>query len=514
MFRGPLARSYPGAVGLVAFSLIPYLALVVGVFPLSHTIAKSLGLSPAALDVTIALSTGAYAAGTVVAVQFAVHLPARRMLVLYEAIFVAASILSAWSPNGDVFMTAFVVQGFCTSLMLIAAVPPLVTSWPTEKMPVTGAIMNLCIFGAVAAGPTVGALQLASGGWRPLFWIVAALAVVALIFSVLTFQDDPPQDRSAPVDVVALVLALVGCGAAFFGAGELEATSTAGLKSLTPLIGGTVTILALVIYEYRLRNPLMPVRALITTVPVTGLFIALTTSAAAFGIMVLVLGVLQSKSTPADIALYFLPEFAGAIAVAGLFGALFRTRFTPVLALAGLVMVVASAALLLLIVPGTGPLLAVVAGLLGLGVAASVSPALFMAGFSLRSRLLQRVFAMIELMRAVTAFLVAPVLAFLAAVLSKNPATGTEDAVWICLVIAAVGFVGGCALYLSGRPRLETPDLQRWQRGEEPAWSSPPLLSALRSAGHDPAAMCGPGMGRWDQGTTGGAPRASDRSDG
>lgn len=167
-------------------------------------------------------------------------------------------------------------------------------------------------------------------------------------------------------------------------------------------------IVALVLYEYHLRNPLMPVRLVTTTVPVTGIFIALTTSAAAFGIMVLVLGVFEAKSTPGEIAVLFLPEFIGAIAVAGLFGVLFRTRFTPVLALGGLVMVAGSAALLLVVLPGHGPLLALVAGLLGLGLAASISPALFMAGFSLKSRLLQRVFAMIELMRAVTAFLVAP----------------------------------------------------------------------------------------------------------
>ncbi len=65
-------------------------------------------------------------------------------------------------------------------------------------------------------------------------------------------------------------------------------------------------------------------------------------------------------------------------------------------------------------VPGGGPLMAAGARLVGLGVGASVSPALFMAGFSLRSVQLQRVFAMIELLGGVTAFLVAPILVFVA----------------------------------------------------------------------------------------------------
>jgi MFS family permease len=481
--KGPLADSYPGAVAMVVFSLVPYLALTAGVFPLAHTIARSLAMSTSLMDVTIALSTGAYAVGTVLAVQFAVHLPARRMLVLYETLFAVSSILSASAPDSAVFVAAFIVQGLCTSLMLIAAVPPLVVRWPPKKMPVTGGIMNLCIFGAVAVGPTLGALQASGGGsWRPLFWGVAGVAVLALLFSLLTFEDAPPQDRDAPLDVVAVGLAVVGCGAAFFGAGELQGSMNAGLESVVPLVGGTALVIALVAYQYRLRRPLMPVKAASSSVPVTGIFIALMTSAAAFGIMVLMLEVLQKKSTPLDTALLFLPEFFAALIIAGVFGALFKTRYTPVLALGGLLMVVASAALMIFVLPGAGPAFAAVAGLLGLGVAASVSPALFLAGFSLPSRLLARVFALIELMRGVTAFLLAPILAFLAGILGPSRMAGTTDAVWICLGIAAAGFIGGSALYLSSRPRLVSPDIDSWNsEPDKPAWESPPLLAAVRA---------------------------------
>jgi len=479
--RGPLASSYLGSVGLVACSLVPYLALVVAVFPLSQTIGRSLGLSPSTMDVTIALSTGAYAPGTVLAAQLAMHLPPRRLLVIYESLFVVASVLAAAAPTGGVFIVAFITQGLCTSLMLIAAVPPLVTSWPAHKMPVTGGIMNLCIFGAVAAGPTLGALQASGGHWRLLFWVVAGIAGLALLLSLLTFADDAPQDRRVPWDVFAVALALVGCAAAFFGAGELEASMVAGTESLVPLLGGFALIVILVIYQYRRRNPLMPVKAIGSTVPVTGLCIALTASAAAFGIMVLVLEVLKRRSTPTHIAALFVPELVGAVLVAVLFGILFRTRFTPVLALGGLLLVVASAVILLVVLPGTGPMVGVAVGLLGLGVAASVSPALFLAGLSLRSVLLQRVFAMIELLRAVTAFLFAPVVVYLAAVLGEKTEAGVTDALWICLGIAAVGFLGGSAVYFLGRPWLEVPDLERWQGdAHQPAWSSPPLLNRLR----------------------------------
>lgn len=69
-------------------------------------------------------------------------------------------------------------------------------------------------------------------------------------------------------------------------------------------------------------------------------------------------------------------------------------------------------------------------GLVGLGVGASVSPALFMAGFSIRSTQIQRVFALIELLRGVAAFLVAPVILHLAMTVAKTPAAGTPVAMW------------------------------------------------------------------------------------
>ena len=46
----------------------------------------------------------------------------------------------------------------------------------------------------------------------------------------------------------------------------------------------------------------------------------------------------------------------------------------------------------------------------GLGVGSAVTPALFLVGFSLRNANLQRVFAIVELLRAVAAFMIAPVL--------------------------------------------------------------------------------------------------------
>src|SRR5579875_369035 len=143
-FRGPLADSYAAAVALVVCALIPYLALSSAINPLLPVLSKSLPLSQQALQLTSGMANAAYAFGTVMAVQFAVHLRGRRMLVLYAALFVLGSVLAATAITPGLFIAGHVLQGLTTSLMPIAAVPPLIIGWPTAKMRYTAIIMNLC----------------------------------------------------------------------------------------------------------------------------------------------------------------------------------------------------------------------------------------------------------------------------------------------------------------------------------------------------------------------------------
>jgi MFS family permease len=478
-WKGPLAGSYPAAVALVVCALVPFLAVTSAMTALGPLIGREVGLSRGALELTTGMANAAYATGTVIAVQLAQRLPGRRLLLLYVTLFVVAAALAAWAPTGGVFVGAFVAEGLCTSLMLIAAVPPLVIGWPPEKMPWTGGIMNLCIFGAVAAGPTIGSALVEWHTWRPLFVVVTAIGVVAAVFAVLTFEDQPPQDTDAPWDVVALVLAGGGCAAAFFGASELELHQRASVPALLPLAAGVAAIVALVVHQYREREPLMPVRQLATTLPTIGVLTAVFASAAAFGLMDLTLTVL-AVSDPGRTALYFLAEIGAALVTAAVFASLFRTRFVPALAIGGLAVLAVAAAVVAGLTPSTGARIGLGAGLVGLGVGASVSPALFMAGFSLRSEQIQRVFALIELLRGVGAFLFAPILLYVATIVGSTKVDGFHAAAWICLGVAATGFVAAVALFVLGGARLQPPDLDRWEEGEI-AWDTPPLLGAVRT---------------------------------
>src|ERR1700761_6725911 len=132
MRQGPLAGRYPAVAAMVTLALIPYLALSAAIDPLVPIITSELHISAQAMSLSSGLGNAAYAVGTVLAVQFAQHLPQRRMLLGYAVVLVVGSVLTASATDADVFIVGHVIQGLCTSLLLIAAVPPLAIGYPAN----------------------------------------------------------------------------------------------------------------------------------------------------------------------------------------------------------------------------------------------------------------------------------------------------------------------------------------------------------------------------------------------
>ncbi len=379
--EGPLAGRYAAAATMVVLFLVPYLGLSAAFRPLAPLISSDLHMSPQTIGLTDGLANAGYAVGTVLAVQLAQLFPQRRLLVMYASVLVIGSVLAAAATGPGMFITGHILQGLCTSMLLIAAAPPLFLGFPAAKLRWTAVIFNICIFGAVAAGPLIGGAQASFHAWRPLFWIVAGIAALGLLMSLLTFQDAPPADRSAPRDGLAIGLAASGSVLAFWGTSELLTHRFLDPLAIVPLLVGLALIIILWVYQYRAPRPLLTVRALASTIPVTGIVVAVCAAAAATSAIGLTATILAPRHTPLHEGLLFVPELVAAVLTAAVFGLVFKTRLIHYFALTGLAFIAAGIAVLRIAIPPTSTLTLVGTGLIGIGIGASVTPALFLAGF-------------------------------------------------------------------------------------------------------------------------------------
>lgn len=476
-FRGPLAGSYWAAVAMVLCALTPFLALSSSIPPLEGAIGHGVGLGSPGLEMSAGMADAAYCFGTVLAIQLVTRLPGRRLLILYAVVFTLATVMTALAASPVPFFAGRILQGLTTSLMLITAAPALVLGWPIPRLRSTAATMNLGIFGAVALGPVIGGAFAGFGDWRALIWVAAGVGALAVALSILTFTDQPPSDRDVKFDPGSLSLAAGGCVAAFFGTSQLIHHSFGTPIVLIPLALGLVMLVGLIVHQAHVSDPLMPVRKLGHTIPIAAIALAMFAGAGSVALVGLVQLTIEHRELSTAL---FWPEFIGALLTAGVFGYLFFTRFIPLFAFAGLLLL----ALTGLLVTGVGgdstALIALCTLGIGLGVGASVAPGLFVAGFSLPSRQLPRIFALVELLRGTAAFLTAPIVLHIAVNDGGSFDHGITTGAWIAGGLLVVGLITVTAIIASGGFRLQQPTIEPWMEGEGTAIDSPPLGAALR----------------------------------
>ena len=93
-----------------------------------------------------------------------------------------------------------------------------------------------------------------------------------------------------------------------------------------PLFGGLTLIVALIVYQFRARRPLLTVRTMLTSsIPVAGVGVALFAAAASVAATALTANVLLQNYSPVRVGLLYLPELGGAVLMAFVFGTVIST---------------------------------------------------------------------------------------------------------------------------------------------------------------------------------------------
>ena len=484
--EGPLADRYSANVALALLALCPFLVLTTSAQSFGTLVQRDLGLGTTDLQLAVGLANAGYAFGAVLAAQLVQRLPLRVMLIVFELIFVAASVVVAVG-GPELFVAGRIVQGLATGMLLIAALPPLVIRFGAAKLPITGMVINIGLFGVVALGPLVGGLVAQGGSWRLFFWLLAGAGALAIALGVATYEHLAPQNPDLPVDRAALTLAALGCGLAFAGVSVVTGLGFFSPVFIALVTAGVLCLIALMVVEYRGGDSLMPVGQLSSTLPVAGIVGAMAAGGAAVALLAILRTFLIEVEGMSALRAgsLFWPLILGVVVAALALGALMRRKGLMLLALFGILVTVAAGAVVLTLRPGVSHGVILLATfLLGLGTGASVAPGLFSAAFSVPVKQIGRTFAVVELLRSAAAFLLAPIgLAIAMKGAGGDPAAladGLRTAALIAVVVTAAAAVIVVALFFAGGARLHRPRVDEWMAGEDTAFQSPPLGAAAR----------------------------------
>ncbi len=468
----------------VIFSLLalsPEFILSTALGQVAPEIATDLDTQQTWISMGNTLSTAALAIGAVVAADLAQRVRNRVLFLSYETVFIVGSLLAVFAPAAGFYVAGHILQGLATGMLLVAALPPLVTSFPVYRLKTTIPAVVIGLFGAVTAGPLVGGLIAQTGAWRLLFGVVLALGLLTFVLAAVALAERPALNPGMRVDVPAFALSIAGTLLLFYGAGQLMSYPWNAPQVYGPMGLGVAMLVALVVVEARQQEPLMPARPLSSTFPVIGILAAVISGAAFTSLTqlrVMFLGQVQGLE-PLAAGLLFWPEVATGIVGALIVGVVLRTRWVLVMPFCGMLSLAMAAWMLTGVTAGTSSGVTLwISGLLGLGASLTVTPGLLMAALSVVPALVGRAIALVQLLRLTSAYLLAPVLAHFALTYGTQPEqllTGLHTMFWVILGL----LVGGIALisfiYLISNARLNPPGLENFLEEGEPALDSPPI---------------------------------------
>ncbi|HET9743599.1 MAG TPA: MFS transporter [Terriglobales bacterium] len=488
MIPRPFNGRYGAMLTVAIFALAPFIVVTTAFALFSKQIGADASIDSTGLEIINGLATAGYAFGALLGGDVINRFPQRQLFLICESIFIVGSLLAATAGGAIAFGSGSILQGFATGLMLVVALPPVIRRFPAGKMPITSAAVNIGFFGATTAGPLVGGAVAMAHVWRWFYGGLAGIGVLVFLLAVLSLPDQEPQNRSMKFDSHAIAFGLGATFLSFYAAGALVGNGFASFRFTIPLGIGFVCFVALILTQYHKEEPLSPVKPMWNTFPITGTIIAMIGGGAFITFLELALrfALQVQHQTPLAAGLAFWPQVAGAIISAVLLGALIRTRYLPVLILAGMLCLVAAGVVLMQMGgPHSQAVVMSAAGLMGLGAGGTVAPALWLAGFALPSKMVGRTFALVELVRSVADFILAPVILEVAHVASASTAPtphGLAEAAWYTVLVTIAATALCAVLYLLSGAGLPTPDLDKWLSQNQPALHSPSIGAALRKA--------------------------------
>jgi EmrB/QacA subfamily drug resistance transporter len=185
----------------------------------------------------------------------------RRIFALGVTGFGVASLGCALAPSIGWLVAARGVQGVASALLTPASLAVIVNTFPESER--GGAIGAWTAWGTIAAvvGPLLGGELLALASWRWIFLInVPLVAICTWIILVVIPPGHPRTASRRRVDLPGALLCAGGLGGGVFALIEQPRMGWSSLGVLGPLIGGAALFGAFVLYEWRARDPMLPLR--------------------------------------------------------------------------------------------------------------------------------------------------------------------------------------------------------------------------------------------------------------
>lgn len=298
-------------------------------------IQHDLGASIEQLQWVINAYSLSFASFILMAVALGDRFGRRRIFVAGIAVFSLASVLCALATTPELLIGARVLQGIGGAAIMPLSLALLAGAVPAAKRTLAIGIWGGVAGLGVATGPLIGGAVVEGISWNAIFWLNVPVGFIAIPLAIWVLAET--KGRRVRIDVMGMILAALGVFGLVFGIVRGNDAGWTSPQVLAGLIGGSLLLLAFLVWESRTEAPLLPLALFRDRSFSAANGVGLTFSIGIFGavfILIQFMQVVQGK-TPLEAGVMTMPWTMAPLVVAPLAG-IFAPRFgTRVMIVAG-----------------------------------------------------------------------------------------------------------------------------------------------------------------------------------
>lgn len=183
----------------------------------------------------------------------------KKVFLFALAMFTLGSALCGTADSIGMLIFFRVVQGIGGGMMTPVGTSMLYRAFPPEERAAATAVLIVPTAIAPALGPVLGGWLVDNASWRWIFYVNLPIGVLAFIWTFFLLHEER-QHEPGKFDVIGFILSGAGLPLMLFALSQAPQAGWTAPKVLTTGLLGLALVIALIIYELRIPEPLLHLR--------------------------------------------------------------------------------------------------------------------------------------------------------------------------------------------------------------------------------------------------------------
>ncbi len=182
------------------------------------------------------------------------------------ALFTTSSLLCALAPAKEALIAFRASQGIGGGALVTVGLAIAYRTFPLNERASASALISIPVVMAPSFGPTLGGYLSTSIHWNAIFMVNVPIGLLNLPLAFLVLlRDKPEQNGEMPgaskrLDIPGLLLSAVGFTALVYGITQIGSKGWGDQMVLISLLIGVVALVAFIVLELRISDPVLDLR--------------------------------------------------------------------------------------------------------------------------------------------------------------------------------------------------------------------------------------------------------------